>query len=200
MATPTTTTTLRALNGLDDTPPSLAGSTLILVDYQNTYTRGVMELTGWQPALDSAAALLGRARAEGATVVHVVHDGGEGSAYDLTDDIGQIHPSVAPVEGEAVVVKKAPDSFVGTELGDLVDAAGNDDLVVIGFMSHMCVLFTAQGAFLRGNRATVVADACATRPLPALGGEVPAEQVHRAALGTVGDLYGVVVETADALK
>ncbi|MZD05900.1 isochorismatase family protein [Streptomyces sp. SID5785] len=194
------TTTLRTLNGLDETPASLADSTLVLVDYQNTYTRGVMELTGWQPALESAAALLARARSEGATVIHVVHDGGEGSAYDVREDIGRIHPSVAPAEGEAVVVKKAPDSFVGTELGTLVDAAGHDDLVVVGFMSHMCVLFTAQGAFLRGNRATVVADACATRPLPAPGGEVPADQVHRAALGTVGDLYGVVVETADALK
>lgn len=40
------TTTLRELNGFDQTPASLADATLILVDYQNTYTTGVMELTG----------------------------------------------------------------------------------------------------------------------------------------------------------
>ncbi|WP_306323523.1 MULTISPECIES: isochorismatase family protein [unclassified Streptomyces] len=195
-----TKTTLRTLNGLDDTPASLADATLILVDYQNTYTRGVMELEGWRAALDNAAALLARAREAGSTVIHVQHDGGEGSAYDIRAEIGGIHPDVAPVEGEAVVVKPAPDSFVGTDLGERVDAAGHKDLVVIGFMSHMCVQFTSQGAFLRGNKPTVVADACATRPLASVGGvEVPAEQLHLGAMATIGDLYGVVVPTAESL-
>lgn len=78
-ASTSASTTLRELNGFDETPASLADATLILVDYQNTYTRGVMELAGWQPALDAAAALLGRAREAGATVIHVVNDGGEGT-------------------------------------------------------------------------------------------------------------------------
>ncbi|MCE4947314.1 MULTISPECIES: cysteine hydrolase family protein [Streptomyces] len=193
------TTTLRELTGLDQTPASLADATLILVDYQNTYTRGVLELTGWQPALDAAAALLADARQAGAKVLHVIHDGGEGSAYDIRTDIGQIHSSVAPVEGEDVVVKAAPDAFVGTDLGERVDAAGNKDVIVIGFMTHMCVTFTAQGAFLRGNRPTVVADACATRPLRTAVAEQPADQIHHGALATIADLYGVVVPSAASL-
>lgn len=193
------TTTLRALNGFDETPASLADSTLILVDYQNTYVGGVMELDGWQAALDSAAELLGRAREAGAKVIHVVNDGGEGTPYDIRAEIGQIHPSVAPVEGEPVVVKTVPNGFVDTDLGERVDAAGNKDVVVMGFMTHMCVLFTTQGAFLRGNRPTVVADACATRSLPATGAELPASQIHDGALATIGDLYGVVVESGKSL-
>ncbi|WP_414943578.1 hypothetical protein [Amycolatopsis sp. cmx-11-32] len=35
-------------------------------------------------------------------------------------------------------MKTAPNSFVGTRLGELVDAAG--------FMTHSCVTFTAQAA------------------------------------------------------
>lgn len=58
--------TLRELNGFDQTPASLAHSTLLMIDYQNTYTRGVMELTAWEPALKSAAALLAQARSQGA--------------------------------------------------------------------------------------------------------------------------------------
>ncbi|MFG3226789.1 isochorismatase family protein [Kitasatospora sp. NPDC048194] len=193
------TTTLRALTGLDEKPAVLGSSTLILIDYQNTYTRGVMELTGWRQALGAAADLLARARAAGATVIHVVNDGGEGTPYDIRAEIGAIHPDVAPVEGERVVVKQAPDAFVGTELDALVDAAGHQDVVIAGFMTHMCVAFTAAGAFLRGNRPTVVADASATRPLPSGGAELPAEQVHRGALATIGDLYGVVVESAAEL-
>lgn len=192
-------TTLRRLNQLDDSPAALADATVILIDYQNTYTQGVMELEGWEAALVAGAELLERARAAGASVIHVVHDGGEGTPYDIRAQIGRIHSSVAPVEGEPVVVKKVPDAFVDTELGELVDAAGHGDLVIAGFMTHMCVTFTAQGAFLRGLRPTVVADACATRALEAVGTAVPAEQVHAAALGTIADRFGVVVSTVDDL-
>ncbi|WP_320778679.1 cysteine hydrolase family protein [Streptomyces sp. CRN 30] len=192
-------TTLRRLNGFDDTPAKLADSTLVLVDYQNTYTTGVLELDGWEPALDAAARLLERARRAGTPVIHVIHDGGTGSPYDLDAEVGRPHPLVAPADGEPVVVKRAPDSFHGTELGRLVDEAGRSDLVVAGFMTHMCVAFTAQGAFLRGNRPTVVAEACATRPLAAGDTELTARQLHLGALATIGDLYGVVVATQDDL-
>ncbi|MET9958517.1 isochorismatase family protein [Streptomyces sp. NPDC006326] len=193
-------TTLRELNGFDQTPASLATATLVLIDYQNTYTRGVMELTGWEAALDAAAALLAQAREAGAKVIHVINDGGEGTPYDIRAEIGQIHPRVAPVDGEAVVVKTVPNGFVDTDLGDHVDAAGNQDLVIAGFMTHMCVAFTASGAFLRGNRPTVVADACATRPLRTAVADLSAEQLHHGALATVGDLYGVVVPSASSLR
>ncbi|REJ04517.1 cysteine hydrolase [Microbacterium bovistercoris] len=195
MATP-----LRELDGHPQTPATLAESTLILVDYQNTYTQGVMELEGWSEALDAAEGLLTRARREGAKVIHVQHDGGEGSPYDIRADIGRIHPRVAPIEGEPVVVKSAPNGFVGTDLGDRVDAAGNQDVIVVGFMTHMCVTFTSEGAFLRGNRVTVVADACATRALPSAAGEVSAADLHRGALATIGDVYAQVVRNADALR
>ncbi|MFE5859123.1 isochorismatase family protein [Streptomyces virginiae] len=192
-------TTLRDLSGFDASPASPAEATLILIDYQNTYTRGVMELTGWEAALDAGAALLERARAAGAKVIHVINDGGEGSPYDIRAEIGRIHPRVAPVEGEVVVVKTVPDGFVRTDLGDHVDAAGHKDILLAGFMTHMCVAFTAQGAFLRGNRPTVVADACATRPLRTAVAEVSAEQLHHAALATIADLYGVVVPSISSL-
>ncbi|WP_432190206.1 cysteine hydrolase family protein [Streptomyces sp. Tue6028] len=192
-------TTLRELNGFDPTPASLASATLILIDYQNTYTQGVMELDGWRDALEAGAALLTRAREAGAHVIHVVNDGGEGTPYDVRAEIGRIHPKVAPADGEAVVVKKLPDAFLDTDLADHVDAAGNKDVVIAGFMTHMCVAFTAQGAFLRGNRPTVVADACATRALRTVVADTPAEQLHHSALATIGDLYGVVVPTAASL-
>ncbi|WP_018180499.1 cysteine hydrolase family protein [Jongsikchunia kroppenstedtii] len=188
-----TRTTLRELNGFDPSPALLADATLILVDYQNTYTRGVMELDGWKPALTAAAELLGRARAAGASVIHVVNDGGDGTPYDIRADIGAIHPDVAPAGGEPVVVKTAPNGFVNTDLGDRVDAAGHENVIIAGFMTHMCVTFTAEGAFLRGNRPTVVADACATRALSSAAGDVSAEKLHAGALATIADLYGVVV-------
>ncbi|MDX3342786.1 cysteine hydrolase family protein [Streptomyces sp. ID03-2B] len=193
-------TTLRELNGFDAAPATLTGSTLILIDLQNTYTRGVMELDGWQASLDAAAQLLERAREAGTKVVHVINDGGEGTPYDIRAEIGRIHPAVAPADGETVVVKQVPNAFHGTDLGEHVPEG--QDVIIAGWMTHMCVAFTAQGAFLRGNRPTVVADACATRSLPLNGNPngIPARQLHESALATVQDLYGVVVSTQKSLK
>ena len=195
-----TTTTLRQLNDFDATPARLADATLILVDYQNTYTRGVMELEGWQAAIAEASQLLALARAQGAKVIHVINDGGAGTPYDIRSEIGQIHPDMAPIDGEPVVVKQVPNAFVGTTLAQEVDAVGRKSLVIAGFMTHMCVAFTTEGAFLRGNQATVVANACATRSLPSVAGAVPAAQLHQGALATIADLFGVVVESSFDLQ
>lgn len=195
-----TSKTLRDVNGIDQTPASLKNATLILVDYQNTYTQGVMELEGWEPALKAAASLLADARKAGTKVIHVIHDGGTGSPYDIDAPIGQIHPMVAAIEGEPIVVKQAPNSFFGTDLDKHVDAAGNKNVIIIGFMTHMCVNFTTEGAFLRGNQATVVADACATRSLKQAVSVVPAAQLHQSALAIINDLFGIVVPSAAHLS
>ncbi|MEU0743063.1 cysteine hydrolase family protein [Streptomyces sp. NPDC006134] len=190
------TTTLRQLNKLDETPASLSDATLILVDYQNTYTDGVMELDGWKPAVDNAQALLKRAREAGTPVIHIVEKG-----YDLKSKAGQIIPALKPAKGEPVVAKSVPNGFHGTDLAEQVEKAGRKKVIVAGFMTNMCVLFTTEGAFLNGYQPTVVADASATRPLPLKGNPngIPARQVHESALATVQDLYGVVVPSQKSL-
>ena len=116
-------TTLRALAELPQSPVSLAESTLIMIDCQNTYTRGVMELDGVQAALDEAAALLDRARTAGIPIIHIQHSDGPGSLYDIEGESGAIVARVAPREGEPVVVKNYPNSFVQTDLDERLKAA-----------------------------------------------------------------------------
>ncbi|QFG20991.1 isochorismatase family protein [Actinomadura sp. WMMB 499] len=197
----TVSTPLRDVIGLDGALPALSSSTLVLIDFQNTYRTGVMALPDADRALDAAARLLDRARAAGTPVVHVVHDGGEGSPYDIRAESGRIDVRVAPRDGEPVVVKGFPDSFHETDLTDVLDGLGaGPDLILAGFMTHMCVQSTAQGAFNRGYRPTVVAEACATRPLAGPdGAPVPADALHAAALTTIGDLFGRVAARATDL-
>ena len=205
MSTDRPSTTLRDVIGLDGRPPRLGESALVMIDFQNTYRTGVMALPGADAALAAGARLLARARAAGTPVVHVVNDGGENTPYDIRAHIGAIIDEVAPVDGETVVVKQVPDAFHGTDLektlSDLGFAPdGGKDLVLAGFMTHMCVNYTAQGAFNRGYRPTVVAEATATRPLAAPDGTVlSADALQSAALTAVTDLFGTVVATVDAL-
>ncbi|MBW0106782.1 cysteine hydrolase family protein [Pseudonocardia sp. KRD291] len=183
--------TLRGLMGLPATPAPLSESALIMVDLQNTYTEGIMELENVAPALDEAAALLDRARSAGAKVIHIQHDAGEGSPYDVTADIGAIHPSVAPRDGESIIIKNFPSSFVGTDLQAQLGDIGN--LVLAGFMTHMCINSTARSGFSLGFAPTVVAAATATRALPNGTESVPAAHVQAASLAALSDLPGIVV-------
>ena len=190
-------TTLRALSGLPLAPVSLADSVLVLIDCQNTYTRGVMELEGVQAALEEAAVLLDRARSAGIPVIHIQHDGGAGSPYDLADEIGAIVPLVAPRDNESVVVKQYPNSFVQTDLDGQLKALDASHLVLAGFMTHMCVNSTARGAFNLGYAPTVVAAATATRTLPGIADSpVPAAAMQSASLAAMADLFAVVVPGA----
>ncbi|MEU9034758.1 isochorismatase family protein [Streptomyces sp. NPDC048352] len=206
MSTHTASTTLRDLSGLDSRPPRLGDSVLIMIDFQNTYRTGVMALDGAEEALAAGAGLLERARAAGAPVVHIVNDGGEGTPYDIRARIGAISDEVAPAEGEPVVVKRFPNAFHATELEKTLTGLGfgagsGGALVLAGFMTHMCVASTAEGAFTLGYRPTVVAEATATRALAAPDGAVvPAAALQAAALTTVTDLFGLVVPGVDALR
>ncbi|KAB1073010.1 cysteine hydrolase family protein [Methylobacterium planeticum] len=188
--------TLRDISGLSPQPAALAGSALLMIDLQNTYREGLMRLDGVEPAVAEAAALLARARAAGIPVFHVRHDAGPGSPYDLTAAAGQISDEVAPEGDEAVITKAYPSAFVGTDLQARLEAAGIKDLILAGFMTHMCVNSTARSAFSLGFRPTVVAAATATRDLPAPDGSVvPAQAVQAASLAALGDLFAAIART-----
>ncbi|WP_405134206.1 isochorismatase family protein [Nocardia sp. NBC_01388] len=203
MSTTNPSATLRDVIGLDNQPPRLSESALILIDYQNTYRTGVMALEGAEEALAAGARLLERARAAGIPVIHILNDGGVDTPYDIRAQIGAISDEVAPLPGEPVVIKEFPDSFHATELQKVLQDLGiapDGDLLLAGFMTHMCVTFTAQGAFNLGYRPTVVAETTATRALTAPGGSVlPAAALQAASLTTITDLFGTVVPTVDAI-
>ena len=115
--------------------------------------------------------------------------GGEpGAPNKLTLKVGSDEP---------VVVKNYPNSFVQTDLDEVLKTANASNLVLAGFMTHMCVNSTARGAFNLGYAPTVVAAATATRALPGLGdATVPAEAMQVASLAAMADLFAVVVPGA----
>ena len=190
--------TLRELTGLGDTPSSLHDSALIMVDLQNTYTQGTMELVAVQPAIAEAKKLLERARNAGSAIYHIMHDAGAGTPYDVEAPIGQIVSDVAPREGESVIVKQYPNAFVGTDLEAQLKKRGVENIILAGFMTHMCIDSTARGAFSLGFKPTVVDAATATRDLPSGdGGVVRAADLHAASLAALRDLFAVVVRNGD---
>lgn len=193
--------TLRDITGLGHEPRKLSDSALIMIDCQNTYRTGVMQLTGVEAAIDEAQKLLLRARKLKIPVIHIQHDAGEGSPYDIQSDIGKISDEVAPIDGEMVVTKHVPNAFVDTPLNERLKSLGVNNIVLAGFMTHMCVNSTAHGGFNLGYHVAVVADATATRPLEAAHGKkLTAEEVQDGALASTRDMYAAVVDSCDDLE
>ena len=185
--------TLRDVSGLGTDAPSLHGSALVMIDLQNTYREGVMKLDGVEQAIVEAQKLLHRAREAGIPVFHIQHDAGAGSPYDVGARIGAISDEVAPRDGETTIVKNYPNAFIGTDLQAKLEATGVKDVILAGFMTHMCINSTARGAFNLGFRPTIVASTTATRDLPGADGSVvPASALQAASLAAVADLFAVV--------
>lgn len=186
--------TLLEMAGAPLTPSALSNSAVVLIDCQMEYVDGALRLPGAKSALAEAKKLLERARKSGAPVIHVVHKGRPGGLFDLDGPKGKVAPDVAPLAGETVVQKPLPNAFAKTNLDDVLKATGRKEIVVAGFMTHMCVSSTVRAALDLGYRATVVAGAAATRDLPAPdGGVIDAASLHRAALVELSDRFAIVV-------
>jgi nicotinamidase-related amidase len=106
---------------------------------------------------------------------------------------------VRPRPGEPVIGKREANAFRDTELLATLRRLGATRLVIAGMQTHMCVEAATRAAADLGFEVTVAHDACATRPLAFGGVEVPAAQVHAAALAAMSGAYAKVTSTDDWL-
>ena len=176
------------------------GRALVIVDIQKDYfPGGAHPLVAPEAAVAAARSVLEAFRVSGDLVVHVRHvwDDEEATFMRPETEGVEIHPEVAPVQGELVITKEFPNSFRETALEDELHARGVDSLVLCGMMTSMCVDATVRAAVDLGFDTTVVHDACATCDLQFDGRNVPAAEVHSAFLAALGDGYAAVVSTDD---
>ncbi len=193
--------TLRQLSGVSDRPAPLAESVVIVVDAQKEYTEGALPLAGIDRSIDALARFLDRARSEGAPVIHVVHIGQPGGKIcNPEGPFVEVIGRVRPVGNEPVIEKHFPSSFTQTTLEDELKRIGRKDLVITGYMTHMCINSTVRAATEAGYRCTVAADLTATRDLPdGKGGVIPAEVVKSVNLASLADRFAIVVEKSEDL-
>ncbi len=172
---------------------------LVLIDHQREYLgSGGLPLEGIDGAVAECAELLRISRERRAPVLHVRHQAFPGAPlFDPDGDNVRFIEALAPLEGEVVVPKTLPNAFANTVLQECLERVGRRQLVLAGFMTHMCVSTTTRAAAERGYACWVVADACATRKLPLPWGEtIAAADVHRTALAELNDSFATVVRGA----
>jgi len=153
-----------------------------------------MPLEEMDRAAARAVRLLAAFRERGLPIVHVRHlSTRPGATFFVPGTSGaDLHASVAPRAGEPVVEKNFPNAFRATDLEARLRAAGVDQLVIAGAMSHMCIDATARAAFDHGFKCTVAEDACATRALEFAGRTLPARDVHAAFMAALAVPYAKI--------
>ena len=108
---------------------------------------------------------------------------------------------LTPRAGETIIDKGLPNAFAGTDLAKHLAAIGRKNLIVGGFMTHMCVSATVRSATDNGFMCTVAADTVATRDLPdATGGPtITAETINRIELAALSDRFAWIVPVANRI-
>lgn len=175
---------------------------VVVVDLQNDYfPAGRLPLVDIEQAVTNAARVIDDARMKGDAVIHVRHEfiAPDAPFFAPGTEGARIHPAVAPLDGEPVVLKNYPNSFLKTGLKQMLDATGIEEVVVVGAMSHMCIDATTRAASDLGYKIFVVHDACATRDIEFGGLVVPAAQVHAALMAALAFAYATVTTTDEFL-
>jgi ureidoacrylate peracid hydrolase len=129
---------------------------------------------GGHAILPTLQRLIGTFREAGRPVIftrHVHHpdhfDSGimgwwwEGMCEEGTPE-SEIHPDLAPIGNEKIVLKHRYSSFYNTDLETVLRCLKIEDLVISGVMSNLCCESTARDAYFRDYRVFYLADGTGT--------------------------------------
>jgi ureidoacrylate peracid hydrolase len=70
----------------------------------------------------------------------------------------EIHPELAPLPDEKVIMKHRYSSFYNTDLETILRVMKVEDLIITGIMTNMCCESTARDAYYRDYRVFFLAD------------------------------------------
>lgn len=158
---------------VDAIPFAMPGSVLLLIDVINDmdFPEGPSLLRRALPAARRIRALKKRARAAGVPVVYVNDNFGRWRS-DFRHQVEhcqqascpgrEIATWLAPDEDDYFVLKPKHSAFFQTSLDILLEHLKADRLILTGFAGNICVLYTANDAYMRDYRIVVPRDAIAS--------------------------------------
>ncbi|HEX8035698.1 MAG TPA: isochorismatase family cysteine hydrolase [Ktedonobacterales bacterium] len=168
--------------------------TLVVVDAQNEFSAGGQRaVPDHGMALEAILQRVEEARREERPIAWVRHyntpeeNAGRASPAFVPGTWGaEFSPGLGPLADRAEereFVKTVYGAFTGTDVGSWLESVGSDEVLIVGFYTHMCVSTTAREALMRGLSVSVDPDGTgATAISHELLGSLSAEEVRRSAL------------------
>lgn len=168
---------------------------LLIIDVQNDYfEKGLCELDDSFEISMNIKRVLEEFRKKELPIIHIQHINiRKEASFFLPNTFGvNIHENVLPKNDELVVMKNYPNSFIETELENILESMNINELVICGMMSHMCVDSTTRAAFDKGYKCSVIYDACTTKDLSINSHTIKAKDVHNSTMASLNYLFAKV--------
>lgn len=137
---------------------------MLIIDMQQALFREVPEPFESTQVVGRINDLAARARLAQVPVVWVQHENDGTLLY--ASEGWQLLPDLITASDDLFVRKTTPDSFLHTNLADLLDAHSVDALVVCGYASEFCVDTTIRRAAALGYPVVIASDANTTHDKP----------------------------------
>jgi len=170
---------------------------LLVIDLQRgMFADPAMQPHDGQAVLKRVTSLIAAARAAGARVIFVQHDGGEGDVLASGTPGFALCPELAPAPGEPIIVKRFCSAFQETGLGALLAERGIKSLTICGMCTEYCVDTTCRAAFENGYTVTLAGDAHTTFDTPA----IPAPTIIRHHNTTLRNAGFVTLQDSAAIR
>ncbi|MDX2367922.1 MAG: cysteine hydrolase family protein [Colwellia sp.] len=142
--------------------------TLLVIDLQNDYfPKGKFPLWNTEQTLSNIKIAIEKANARNIPVIHIQHvaDPVKGIApfFNEGSEGAEIHPLImATAPDSEIVIKTFADSFEKTDLEEILQKLGIDELLVCGMMTQNCVTHTAISKAAEKYKVSIVVDCCTT--------------------------------------
>ena len=134
------------------------GTALLIIDMQLGNFSEPDPIYNGDELLEKVKSLITKARSAQTPIIYIKNNGGSGDPDEYGTPGWEIHPSMAPVEGDIVVQKKTPDAFHETNLHRELESRGIRKLVIAGLQTEYCIDTTCRRASSLGYDVTLVSE------------------------------------------
>jgi nicotinamidase-related amidase len=134
---------------------------LLVIDVQRGLFSGRRRPFEADAVVDRINSLTERARTASVPVIFIQHESA-GSPLEFGAENWQLEEHLVFSERDNFVRKSTPDSFLHTNLGELLAKWNTEQLVICGYASEFCVDTTTRRAAALGYSVILIADAHTT--------------------------------------
>jgi nicotinamidase-related amidase len=141
---------------------------LLAIDLQNDYfPGGLFPLWNTDGTLANIKSAIALAKGNGVEVIHIQHianpEMGIAPFFNKGTEGAEIHPEILTASPESpTVVKEFADSFVQTNLEQVLSERAITELLVCGMMTQNCVTHTAISKSAEKYKCSILTDCCTT--------------------------------------
>ncbi|BFZ63320.1 hypothetical protein YB2330_004442 [Saitoella coloradoensis] len=184
----------RQILGASPSTVNISTSALLIIDAQNEYAEGKLKIHDIESSRPKIKELLEKYRAEGGAVVHITHVTPEGApVFTQGTGLEEEFEELKPRDGEHIIKKQAPSSFTNTTLHETLKSLNVNQIVLCGYMAHVCITGTARSGMENGYDVVIVRDAVGDRDVP--GAKAP--ELVKMVLTELADAIGTVVDSSE---